>query len=303
LTAALGAARTFTFPAANGRAGQRIRLIAGAGTFTQTNKVTPTRAGSDTFGTGGATSYDLVTPGGFEWVSDGSSKWFLMRMSPQYWEWTSGVTWTSYPATCYADVLVQGGGAGGGNGATVGGAGGGAGEFVRRQFTLPASTSVVITIGAAANGAGSGATPLQGTTGNTSSFGSYVSAAGGNCSSATNASVNGPASLGRTAGDYYQYFFGASGTYQLSAWLAPTPGYGYSGAANGSSGTANRRGGGGGTGFFGNGGDGANGDAANNGTSAAANTGGGGGGSGSTGATGGSGGNGGSGRCVGVFWI
>ena len=87
--------------------------------------------------------------------------------------------WTVPAHTGEIDVRIFGGGGGGSGGyssndGTVGGGGGGGGHMAHDTFDLAEGTSVVVTIGAG----GTGGSSVK--NGGTSSFGSYLSAAGGN---------------------------------------------------------------------------------------------------------------------------
>ena len=104
--------------------------------------------------------------------------------------YTSGATW-SKPSGCkVVEVIAIGGGGGGGSGAYVtpipasGGGGGGAGGFSQVSIDCASVTSTVsVSIGSGAGGGSSRSTSgqngLTGSTGGTSSFGSYVLAGGG----------------------------------------------------------------------------------------------------------------------------
>ncbi|EHC1623992.1 TPA: hypothetical protein L4U34_000809 [Escherichia coli] len=83
----------------------------------------------------------------------------------------------------FADVIAIGGGAGGGWATSTGnynaaGGGGGGGGMARGLFNLSAISTVLVTIGAGGNG-GIASTITNGTQGGTTTFGSYLSAGGG----------------------------------------------------------------------------------------------------------------------------
>ncbi|ELN1392687.1 TPA: carbohydrate kinase [Escherichia coli] len=95
---------------------------------------------------------------------------------------TSG-TYTKTPGAMFADVIAIGGGAGGGWATSTGnynaaGGGGGGGGMARGLFNLSAISTVLVTIGAGGNG-GIASTITNGTQGGTTTFGSYLSAGGG----------------------------------------------------------------------------------------------------------------------------
>ncbi|VTX96757.1 Phage tail-collar fibre protein [Escherichia coli] len=95
---------------------------------------------------------------------------------------TSG-TYTKTPGAMFADVIAIGGGGGGGWATSTGnynaaGGGGGGGGMARGLFNLSAISTVLVTIGAGGNG-GIASTITNGTQGGTTTFGSYLSAGGG----------------------------------------------------------------------------------------------------------------------------
>lgn len=95
---------------------------------------------------------------------------------------TSG-TYTKTPGAMFADVIAIGGGGGGGWATSTGnynaaGGGGGGGGMARGLFNLSAISTVLVTIGAGGNG-GIASTMTNGTQGGTTTFGSYLSASGG----------------------------------------------------------------------------------------------------------------------------
>lgn len=297
----MSAARTVTLPAANGRAGQRVTVLDESGTVTATNTIILARAGSDTID--GLTSVAIGIPyGRLDVIADGTSKWTLIRSRKRRQAFTGNGTWTAPAGITCVTVTCVGGGAGGSCGGTTGGAGGGAGEVVTKTVDVTPNTGYAVTVAAAAAGAAQNTVPAQGTTGNTSSFGSLVAAVGGGSIGSGNSSLNGPGGVCRTAADYYGYGPGWSGGVQLGSMVTPIACWGFTGGANGTGGTAAQRGTAGGTGYGGNGGAGGNGGGTNAGTSAAANTGAGGGGGGTNGTTCGAGGNGGSGLVI-VEWV
>lgn len=95
---------------------------------------------------------------------------------------TSG-TYTKTPGAMFADVIAIGGGGGGGWATSTAnynaaGGGGGGGGMARGLFNLSAISTVLVTIGAGGNG-GITSTKTHGTQGGTTTFGSYLSAGGG----------------------------------------------------------------------------------------------------------------------------
>lgn len=195
----LSTSRTVTLPSAAGRAGQRFIILDESGSVTWANNIVITRAGTDQFyGTNGAASSSIriwVPYGGVELISDGASKWMIVRRFPCLWytRWTSNTTFNREPDMKWATVSCQGGGGGGGMSSMgtnfYGGAGGGgAGGWLSRDVDISGSSTFSVTIG----GAGTAATTAGSTggTGGTSSFGSLVSAVGGSGGAGT-ASVNG----------------------------------------------------------------------------------------------------------------
>lgn len=95
---------------------------------------------------------------------------------------TSG-TYTKTPGAMFADVIAIGGGGGGGWAASTAnynaaGGGGGGGGMARGLFNLSALSTVLVTIGAGGNG-GIASTITNGAQGGTTTFGSYLSAGGG----------------------------------------------------------------------------------------------------------------------------
>ncbi|HAW0526609.1 TPA: hypothetical protein JLJ42_002996 [Escherichia coli] len=95
---------------------------------------------------------------------------------------TSG-TYTKTPGAMFADVIAIGGGGGGGWATSTAnynaaGGGGGGGGMARGLFNLSAISTVLVTIGAGGNG-GIASTITNGTQGGTTTFGSYLSAGGG----------------------------------------------------------------------------------------------------------------------------
>ena len=95
---------------------------------------------------------------------------------------TSG-TYTKTPGAMFADVIAIGGGGGGGWATATAnynaaGGGGGGGGMARGLFNLSAISTVLVTIGAGGNG-GIASTMTNGTQGGTTTFGSYLSASGG----------------------------------------------------------------------------------------------------------------------------
>lgn len=95
---------------------------------------------------------------------------------------TSG-TYTKTPGAMFADVIAIGGGGGGGWATSTAnynaaGGGGGGGGMARGLFNLSAISTVLVTIGAGGNG-GIASTITNATHGGTTTFGSYLSAGGG----------------------------------------------------------------------------------------------------------------------------
>ncbi|WP_249415187.1 carbohydrate kinase [Citrobacter sp. RHBSTW-00903] len=95
---------------------------------------------------------------------------------------TSG-TYTKTPGAMFADVIAIGGGGGGGWATSTGnynaaGGGGGGGGMARGLFNLSAISTVLVTIGAGGNG-GIASKMTNGTQGGATTFGSYLSASGG----------------------------------------------------------------------------------------------------------------------------
>ncbi|EMR7329026.1 phage tail protein [Escherichia O88:H52] len=95
---------------------------------------------------------------------------------------TSG-TYTKTPGAMFADVIAIGGGGGGGWATSTAsynaaGGGGGGGGMARGLFNLSAISTVLVTIGAGGNG-GIASTITNGAQGGTTTFGSYLSAGGG----------------------------------------------------------------------------------------------------------------------------
>ncbi|EZJ80822.1 hypothetical protein AC27_1716 [Escherichia coli 1-182-04_S3_C2] len=104
---------------------------------------------------------------------------------------TSG-TYTKTPGAMFADVIAIGGGGGGGWATSTAnynaaGGGGGGGGMARGLFNLSAISTVLVTIGAGGNG-GIASTMTNGTQGGTTTFGSYLSASGGQPGSGCTAS-------------------------------------------------------------------------------------------------------------------
>lgn len=92
-------------------------------------------------------------------------------------------TYTKTPGAMFADVIAIGGGGGGGWATSTAnynaaGGGGGGGGMARGLFNLSAISTVLVTIGAGGNG-GIASTITNGAQGGTTTFGSYLSAGGG----------------------------------------------------------------------------------------------------------------------------
>ncbi|MDM1657141.1 hypothetical protein HX084_15525 [Escherichia coli] len=106
---------------------------------------------------------------------------------------TSG-TYTKTPGAMFADVIAIGGGGGGGWATSTAnynaaGGGGGGGGMARGLFNLSAISTVLVTIGAGGNG-GIASTITHGAQGGTTTFGSYLSAGGGQPGNGCTASVS-----------------------------------------------------------------------------------------------------------------
>ena len=155
---------------------------------------------------------------------------------------TSNGTWTLTNKTDLKRIRVTCYG-GGGGGASAGGGGGGVTQVILDRLDL--TTNVAVTVGAG-----------SGSTGGTTSFGSYINATGGSAGSSTNggAGGSGGGAGGPVGGGVY--ILGGQGACQSEQSSQPfrpffnaigrNTGGGYGGGTNGSSGNGIRGGGGGG---------------------------------------------------------
>jgi len=201
----LSASRTVTLPSAAGRAGQRFIILDESGSVTWANNIVITRAGTDQFyGTNGAAASSIriwVPYGGVELISDGTSKWMIVRRFPCLWyvRWTANTTFNREPDMKWATVGCQGGGGGGGASSMgtnfYGGAGaGGSGGWLSRDVDISGSATYSVTIGGAGTAAATAGS--TGGTGGTSSFGSLVSAVGGGGGGGTSSNSGGVGGTG-----------------------------------------------------------------------------------------------------------
>lgn len=222
-------------------------------------------------------------------------------------EFTSNGTWTRPTGVEIVRVVLVGGGGGGGGGTTTNPGGGGGGGQTRTAWLPVSSSSYSVTIGAG----GAGGAGVDGSDGASSTFGSLLTALGGEGGQAEDVTTlaRGGGMWSGSAGVWYayeQYRTGSAGgswggrgapggqVYPLNVGY-PASGFGKGGTQAGGTST----GGGGGGSFGAGGGGGAN---NTNGTSASANTGGGGGGAGKAASGTKTGGDGGSGYCL-VMWM
>lgn len=195
---ATGGARTFTLPAANGALGV-VELILRRVDVTS-NALVIAADGTDklmldtTAEAAGQASTELLFVGDYLRLrSDGAGKWWCVGqaqlpggLAHGLVAYTAaGVSTFTVPAVLRSGrmrprVVVTGGGGGGGGGSSVSpparGGGGGAGGTAIGIVNLAGVTSVTVTVGA--GGAG-GAASTNGANGQTSSFGTYLTATGG----------------------------------------------------------------------------------------------------------------------------
>lgn len=205
------------------------------------------------------TNVNPVTDVAGNWAKSNSGGLINVRV------FTSSTTYTPTPGTNFIIVEVQGGGGGGGGigaagvGNSTAGAGGGGGGYGRRRVTS-AFSGTVITVGAG----GSSSIASAGTSGGSSSFGSFLSASGGTGGSAggitsTATIPSGQAGQGGSSTSFDAQRVGGSGTVGLignnfalagqggSSFYAPGAPYGSFTGSGSSAGTSspNSSGGGG----------------------------------------------------------
>lgn len=230
------AGRTLTLPPASGRAGQRIVVLDESGNASASAQITIQRAGSDTVS--GFTSIAIAAPyGAVTLLSNGTSRWTMERSRLRRVTFTSSGTWTCPAGVDLARVLCVGGGGGGSvqEDSPAYGNGGGGGAIVEKTVPVTPGTPYTITVGA--GGAGGWTTTGDGqnhagNSGGSSSFGSLVTAVGGQ---------GGQTTAGGTAGNMLS---GAGGSGELSESGRPSL-YASGGALYTNS--TNRAGGGGGS--------------------------------------------------------
>jgi len=150
------------------------------------NTVTLSRAGSDTFWPGSATSRTMTPMSVLQVRGSGAGIWYeTTRPPPGTQVFASSGTFTVPNGVTSVEVEVWGGGGGSmdSSGAGVFTNGGGGGGYSRERIhgLVPGAT-VTVTVGAGGTASASG---VVGGTGGTSSFGSYCSATGGVGSSIT----------------------------------------------------------------------------------------------------------------------
>lgn len=173
------ASKTVTLPPANGRAGQRITVLDETGGCSWDRWITIQRAGSDQID--GLVSIGLSAPyAAVTLISDGNTKWVVVRNRMRKLAFTSNNTWVCPPGVELIRLTVVGGGGSGAktdnNGTYVGGGGGGGGISENTVSVTP-GTSYTITIGN--GGASVSGINTPGNAGASSSFGSLLTALGG----------------------------------------------------------------------------------------------------------------------------
>jgi hypothetical protein len=278
-SATLTAARIWTLPlAANCQPGQELVVTDTFGGVSATDTLSVARGGSDTIH-GGTASCVFNTP--YSWVrlrADGVANWEVVGRSLKATQFTASGTYVPDPGMKLAEIWAMGGGGAGGTGCiqasgtacSGGGGGGGAGVFYARLSAaqIGASVSVAIAAASTTGAAPTGSTPTAGTNGaggNTTTFGSLMTArgggggaggqlngnsGGGGGTNGTNAGGNATGASGGSGGS--QGGNGGSGV-AGTASTNPYGGSGGAGTANGAAGNFAA------VGFFGAGGGGSGG--------------------------------------------
>ncbi|MDQ0507430.1 glycine-rich domain-containing protein [Xanthobacter agilis] len=239
----------------------------------------PNQSGAESFALKAGATATMISDG-YNWVVSSITidETATTAVAPRLSWFTTSDTYTPQDGTSYALVIAAGGGGGGGDGSSSsgrGGGGGGGGESVIRLLPLASISSASVSIGA---GGSNSDGDSQAGNGGTTTFGSYVSAAGGSGGYA-----------GTSAGDY-----GSAGNGGYSSGAGTIHLRGGTGAQS-----SDESGGPGGGGFLGLGGGKSSGySSGTNGTNGFR----GGGGGGGHGPSASSGGTGGSGCCIVVEW-
>lgn len=196
LVDAATAPRGITLPAANAAAGRPLRFTFVRVDGAAANAVTLQPAGSDTIE--GLSQIGLDVGRRLTIVSDGASAWRVLSANGPRGEmavFASGGTFVVPGGVTRIKVRVVGGGAGGGRGTGANAAGGGgAGGYAEGWFIVSPGASYAVTIGA--GGAGATVPGHGGGGGGTTSFGSLLSATGGQGQSPLEAGGAGGSGLG-----------------------------------------------------------------------------------------------------------
>lgn len=199
----LTTSRTVTLPAASA-AGQVVTVRDESGSCSWAKTITLAAAGTDKIHNGAAVSVPIwVARGSITLMSNGSGSWVITDRSPKCWyvRWTANTTYTAPPDGSLAEIGAQGGGGGGGSMDTSvfngGGGGGTCGGWVAARFNLAAGTAYTVTIGAGGIAGAAGGAP-NGGNGGTTSFGTLLTAYGGNGGLGTTTTTGGAGATATT---------------------------------------------------------------------------------------------------------